>query len=406
MNHILKRLLTVVAALGLLAYVGYQGYQMMFSSIETETVYSYSVYKTVDAQGLVIRSETPVAGSAGDGYIYYSVSNGERVAKGGKIAEIYKSEADALATQQLLQLDESIDALEVINTQGVANRVNMDMINQQLTSEINDLAKMMHTPQMEGLTAIHAELLELLNKQQITTGKVADFSEQIAALKQERSDLASSHKGAQSAISSPVAGYFVSQVDGYENTLSYDKVTEMTVSDIQTSLKNTPTADNSQYVGKVVGDYEWYLACVVSEEDAVRMQIGTSLTVLLPFATDETIPVEVVAANPDKEGSVAVIFKSSQMSEALSSVRAETVQIQIEHYQGLRVPKNALVFDENNDAGVYVQSGNTAVFRKVNILYSASDYSLCEASGDANGLKLYDDIIVEGKGLYDGKIIQ
>lgn len=406
MNHILKRLLTIVAALGLLAYVGYQGYQMLFSSIETETVYSYSVYKTVDAQGLVIRSETPVAGNTGDGYVYYSLTNGERVAKGGKIAEIYRNEEDALATQQLLQLDKSIEALEVIDAQGEANRVNLDMINQQLTSRINDLAGMMHTPRMEGLTDIHAALLELMNKQQITTGKVDGFAEQIAALKQERSELASSHKGARSSVASPVAGYFVSQVDGYENTLPYDKATELTVSDIRTALTDKPAADNGRYLGKVVGDYEWYLACVVTEEEAVRMQIGASLSVLLPFATDETIPVEVVAANADKQGSVAVIFKGSQMSEALSSVRAETVQIQIEHYEGLRVSKNALVFDENNEAGVYIRSGNTAAFRKVKILYSASDYSLCEASNESGSLKLYDDIIVKGKGLYDGKIIQ
>ncbi len=406
MNQIVKRILSVLAAVALLTYVGYQAFQMFFSSVETETVYSHSVYKTVGAQGLVIRSETPVAGSAKDGYLYYSVSNGERVAQDGKIADIYKNEGDALATQQLLQLDKSIAELEVINSQGVANRVNLDIINQQLTSEIHELANLMHSSRLEGLTSIHEELLMLLNKQQITTGKVADFSQQIAALKKERESLAAAHKGPQDSISSPVAGYFVSQVDGYETTLTYDKVTEMTVSGIQSAINNPPKADNNQYVGKVVGDYEWYLACVVSEQDAVRMQIGTSLTVLLPFATDESIPVEVVASNPDKKGKVAIIFKSTQMSEALSSVRAETVQIQIEHFQGLRVPKKALVFDENNQAGVYIRSGNTAAFRKVKILYSAADYSICEETGDAKGLKLYDDIIVEGKGMYDGKIIQ
>ena len=76
MNNVLKRLATVVAALALLVYVGYQAYQMLFSSIQTETVYAYSEYKTVDTQGLVIRSETPVTASKTSGYVYYSVTNG------------------------------------------------------------------------------------------------------------------------------------------------------------------------------------------------------------------------------------------------------------------------------------------------------------------------------------------
>ena len=406
MNPILKRILTIVGALALLVYVGYQASQMLFSSVKTETVYSHSVYKTVESEGLVIRRETPVAGRVDDGYVYYSVSNGERVAKDGKIADVYNNEADALATQQLLQLDEQIAALETIDAQGIANRVNLDVINQQVSSKINSLSAAMHASRVEGLTDTHTQLLELLNKQQITTGKVESFADRLAALRDERSKLASSHKGAKNAIASPVAGYFVSQVDGYESLLSYDDVTKLQVGDIQNHLTNKPTVNANEYLGKVVGDYEWYLACVVSEADAVRMQIGTELTVLLPFATDETIEVEVVAANADKNGSVAVIFKSSQMSEALSSLRHESVQIQIEQYTGLRIPKSALVFNDKNETGVFVRSGNTAAFRKVEIIYSGADYSICAETQDGTGLKLYDDIIVEGKGLYDGKIIQ
>lgn len=406
MNSVLKRVATIAAALALLVYVGYQGYQMLFSTIETETVYSYGVYRTVDAQGLVIRSETPVTASQTDGYVYYSVANGERVAKGGKIAEVYKSEEDAWAYQQLLRLDEEIADLENIESQGSAGRVNLDMIGSQISSEMNQLVKAVHSPQMEDLQDNHSELLSLLNKQQITTGKAENFSQRIAALKKERSTLASAHSGAQSAIASPVAGYFVSEVDGYEETLPYEEAASMTVEDIQSALTSKPSVDSSRYLGKVVGDYEWYMACVVSESDAVNLQIGTQLTVLLPFVSDESVPMEVVAANQDKNGSVAIILQCDRMSEVLSSVRTETVQLQIERYEGLRVPKSALVFDENNEAGVYVRVGNTAAFRKVNILYSASDYSICEESDESGSLKLYDDIIVGGKGLYDGKIIQ
>ena len=406
MNNVLKRLATVVAALALLVYVGYQAYQMLFSSIQTETVYAYSEYKTVDTQGLVIRSETPVTASKTSGYVYYSVTNGERVAKGGKIASVYKNEEDALAYRQLQQLDAEIADLKTINTQGTANRVNLELINKQMSYQMSELVQAAHAPRTGDLRDAHTELLSLMNKQQITTGKVSGFSDYISSLQKQRNSLSSSHAGAQSAITSPVAGYFVSEVDGYEQTLDYTKATTMQVADIQKALAEKPKVDSSQYLGKVVGDYEWHMTCVVPESDAVHLRNGTSLTVLMPFVSDEAIPMEVVATNSDKKGSVAVIFKCAQMSEVLSSVRSETVQIQIERYEGLRVPKNALVFDKNNEAGVYVRVGNTATFRKVEILYSAAEYSICKSSSESGSLKLYDDIIVGGKGLYDGKIIR
>ena len=41
MNNVLKRLLTIMAALVLLVYVGYQGYQTLFSSTQTMTMQHY-----------------------------------------------------------------------------------------------------------------------------------------------------------------------------------------------------------------------------------------------------------------------------------------------------------------------------------------------------------------------------
>ena len=71
MNAFVKRQLTVLGALFLLVYVGYQGYQVLYSPIRTETVYSQSMYETVDTRGFTVRNETPITGSA-SGYLFYS----------------------------------------------------------------------------------------------------------------------------------------------------------------------------------------------------------------------------------------------------------------------------------------------------------------------------------------------
>ena len=404
MNSFVKRLLTVLGALFLLIYVGYQGYQVLYSPIRTETVYSQSMYETVDTRGFTVRNETPVTQSA-TGYLFYSVENGGRVAKNGVIAHMYPSEADALAQQQLAALDEEIALLKSIQEQGKENRVNLDLIEKQLTQSVSSLVSKAHSASLDGLTALRSELLSLFNKQQIITGKVQNFDERLAQLTAQRGTLAGSFKAATGQVKSPVAGYFVGGLDGYENTLDFNKVETFTTEDVANALNAQPAAVPGGAVGKIVGDYEWYIVCNVPAT-YVSSFGRASLTVRLPFVSDEEIPVKVAACNRDRNGQMAVVFRCENMSKELSSLRREDVQIQLVKHTGLRVPKEAIVTNEAFETGVYIRVGNTVVFRKIEQEYNADPtYSLCSLVDKEGYLKLYDDVILGGKGLYDGKII-
>ena len=58
-------------------------------------------------------------------------------------------------------------------------------------------------------------------------------------------------------------------------------------------------------------------------------------------------------------------------------------------------------------AGVYIRSGNVVAFRKIEQEYSEpADYVICKETDESGWLHLYDDVIVGGRGLYDGKIIR
>ena len=96
MSTFSKRLVAVLVALVLLSYVGYQCFTVFYSAVELETVTSQTVYDTLDVQGVAIRSEQVLTQNV-DGYVYYTVTNGDRVAKDGMIAAVYSSEADARA---------------------------------------------------------------------------------------------------------------------------------------------------------------------------------------------------------------------------------------------------------------------------------------------------------------------
>ena len=85
--------------------------------------------------------------------------------------------------------------------------------------------------------------------------------------------------------------------------------------------------------------------------------------------------------------------------------RTANVKISFRNYKGLRISQKALrILD--GEKGVYVKSGYSVKFKKVDILYTGLDYYLCQIQyGSSDQLSLFDEVIVEGTDLYDGKPI-
>ena len=408
MDAFMRRLITVIFALVLCVYVGYQIYQTTYTDVEVTNAVSHTVYDTIEAEAFIVRDETVIHANSG-GYVYYTLENGDRISKNGKIAQVYSDEFDALTHQKIEQLNDQIETLQAIEAQGMYDRTNLDVINDQLAAEIKSLILSTHKRNYEGLENKRFDLFQLLCKRQLTTGKMTSLADSIAALKAKRQELMATSTGAVATIKSPVAGYFISKTDGLEQIVSYDNVLSATPKEVEQALK-TPSNESAytDSVGKVAGDYQWYLLCLLDREETAGIGVGKKMSVKLPFVSTEPIPVTVVAVNKDRDGRAAVVLQCVNMSKELSDIRHESLQIHLHSYTGLYVQDSALQFKEKNEPGVFVRIGNTCVFRRVEVLYHSESgkYSLCAQKDESGYLKLYDDYITKGKGLYDGKIIR
>lgn len=77
-------------------------------------------------------------------------------------------------------------------------------------------------------------------------------------------------------------------------------------------------------------------------------------------------------------------------------LRKNPVKLIFNTYTGYQV-NNKAVREINGQKGVYVLNGNIVKFKKINIVYSDSEYSICSVpDGESGYLKQYDEIIVEG----------
>lgn len=407
MNQTAKRLLLIVLSLVLIAYVGVQGYLIFSASLDTITANKEIAYDTINTTGVVYRSESIIRQPT-DGYVFYTVQNGNRVPKNGSIAHVYPSVDDALAQQELDLLDAKIETLTSINAQGTSNRAGLNSINQQINATWLDISRVAQQSSYGQISALHSKLLMLLNKKQLTIGKEENFDARLADLKAERDALAASFQKSTATVSSPVAGYFVGSADGFESLLTTEGVESLSVSAVQKALTMEGSVDTTDFVGKIVGDYEWYLACVLPLNSTVALKKGVVLEVRMPFVQNEPLKMTVAALNKSTEDEVAVVLQCTQMSAALSTVRREQVEIRLTQYEGIVVPDEAIHFNESQAAGVYIQDGNILRFKRIQVLFhnETERYSVCEIKTDKAYVQLYDRMVIEGEELYDGKLVR
>lgn len=403
-NKAIRTLFTLLIVVVMVFYVGYQTYRSVFSGIETEMAVTHSVYEAIGAEGIVFRAEK-VIDSVSNGYPYFTVENGTRVARNSVIASVYDSMDSGRIEQEIATIDEQIKAFKIIQADAGSGRLTLNVIDKQLNEAIYDMIYKSDDGSFENAYDSHFSILSLMSKKQLVTGKTVDLSERIRVLEDRKNTLRQQYKKPISTIKAPVSGYFADRTDGYETLLTTDKLTDLTVKQVSDYLSmSAPVSPPSS--GKIVSGYEWYIACVVPDSYYNTLGVGNSLSLQMSFVLDESIPVTVYACNKDNQGNLAVVFRCEYMSKELSTIRKEPIQIQLVKHTGLKVPKRAVVINDEQQAGVYVRSGNLVAFRKIEQQFSeAADYIICKPIDESGYLKLYDDIIVGGRDLYDGKII-
>lgn len=432
-----KKIQSIAAALLtflLLVYVGYQIYLSNHKGIRTETAMYGSVSDTVQAQGFAIRSESVITDSF-SGVLSYRVADGARVSRGGVIADIFASENDAAVRNRVDRLEREIASLQALSAPTGFFISNPSMISTQIYSAMGEIFSEVRNNNFSEISDLKENLQTVLNRKQLIIGEenTEDFQQRIAELQSERDALAASVGYSINTIISPAAGYFISSTDGFENVVDVSKIAEITPERVRDLLGRERGTGLGSSVGKICSDFSWYLVCVFSDNDMLRFEDITEVNLDIPFASTETIPATIIAKNRDSQtGDTAVVFECSYMDSDIASVRNEPVQINVQTYSGVLVNEKALRFcdvpyteyDEEgnptekvqkNVKGVYVQSGRQLEFVQIFTEKTVNGYAICKtelsaAERDAlvtdSTIQLYDNVVIEGTDLYDGKPVQ
>jgi len=395
---LLKYTVIVIAAFFLIS----QLISALYLPIKTETVDYYTATDGFKITGYTIRKETLVKTNE-EGVLHFVTADGTRVAKKGVIANIYNSSSASVTVSKIDELKAQIADIADILSSNDIEAANLDIINSRIANKLEEMIFSGAGGNYGEMDVKAEELLSATNRRQAALGSTTGLSQRLSALKSELGELTNSLPSVKGKIRAKESGYFVSKTDGYEGVFTTENLDLITPKYIQSAK---PENQKGNVIGKIVSDYEWYIAAVVSVDDSLKYKEGQKLKLLTSVEQSPSLPVTVKKINiSENDDKAVIIFSCNDMSSALASLRSAAMTVVNKEYSGLKVPQKALrVVDSVR--GVYVQNGMQVNFVPIEIIYSNDDYMICKKdSENSNYLKLYDKVVVKGKNLYDGKII-
>ncbi len=404
--------ISIVVSVIVVVYLGYHFIQGFGNDITTEYAVKITEDNTTEFDAYILRNETLIYSST-EGGVGYTYSDGTKVRRGTEIASIYAgaSELHNSARDEIIALDKKLSLLEESsNIEGMAAS-DMSTLDSKIYEYYMTIRNSAEQENYANLPKRRDELLTLLNKRQLITGKVASFDTVIEEIQQERDELTASLNAISEAVTSPATGFFYSSVDGYEDIFSADAISEMTIDDFHEMINSEPRDYPSTAIGKIATDFVWYIAVETTRDELRYYDEGYDYTVNFPYNNDMRLTMNlsrIIA--PDVGNQVLLIFSCHDAPEDFTFKRMQTVEIVRSSHTGYRVPISA-VRQLDGKMGVYVLVGGVVDFRYINVILECDGYYLVAERDTENDpeyytkLGLYDQVITSGKDLYVGKMI-
>lgn len=421
----------VFVACTLVLYIAQSFYFDKTEITETEYVFNYVQKDIIEVNGFAVRDEFAEENGKNKLILYRDrskvyvpvISDSSGVAVKDTIAVAFDSAEQADAYTDIAELTKRKNELTDLKNLVNLNKTSLTYLNSRIYKNVQDYVKSVSDGDISTAHDVADLFSTSVMSKQVSLGHSYDFSGLISDC-EENISLLEATIGNKEYITSPCAGYFVSTVDGFEESVSYSKVIsgDIEPNSVSDLYEKKPIKTDDAY-GKIISQHIWYMLTDIPIEKAAQIKEGKIVYVDFPERGISEIPMSVFDISDVKNGIITVTLRCKYLNEELATLRKEKVVITVSEYNGFKISNSALIKNTEGIDGVYVLSGNIAQFTPISILYYGDDYVVAENYiayiTDENGnkiydeeknssyrkLKAYDSIIVKGTNIEDGKVV-
>ena len=381
--------------------------------LETMIVRTGTEEERISAEGYLFREQTVITAQTA-GYLYCVRDEEQRVKIGETVAYIYKNEINSTAMSELKAIEKDIAKLESGSQKKDIYSNDTARIEQSIAEELSRIPAMGYRCRLDEIDAIKDEVNGLIEDRRIITGEAQpkDNSQELEILKQKKVALEAEYNIERTLVYAPTTGAFTARVDGFEEMLDpklLQGITPGYINTLNEKLAKTETethVESGWPVGKIVNNFTWSVAAVVPADMAEDMNVGDRIDIRFPDIDVRTIEGTVSKISAEEAGNVVVVVESNKYIDKIYSTSKVKVELIKHHHEGYKIPSKSIRIIDGR-AGVYVIRNDRARFMPVEIIYNSKEWVIAAEQADENAsIKLYDELIISGKDLYDNKVVR
>ncbi len=334
-----KRIVICISVIILiLIYFIYAIVMLVKEPTNTFVIENGKISEEETAVGYVIRDETVVQGNNYKNGLIQIKAEGEKVAKGESIFRYYSNNEESLV-RKIEELD--IEIQDAMEKETDLYSGDIKLLEEQIEQKIEELTK---TNNIKKISELKKDINSQITKKAKIAGDLSPAGSYIRKLIEERTSYENKLNSGAEYITAQNSGVVSYRVDGLENVLTPNNFSELNSEFLENlKLKTGEVVASSEENGKIINNFECYIATSLKSENAMACKEGDNVKIRLSTSQEIVAKIEQII---DEGETKLIIFKITTGVEALTSYRKISFDIIWWNYTGLKVP-NKSILEEN-----------------------------------------------------------
>lgn len=390
---------TILAIL-ILVYIMHAVINLINNPTETFIIRNGQVSKEETEIGYIIRDETIVKGENYKNGMEPIIDEGQKTAKNEAIFRYYSNGEEELK-KKIADLDVKIEEKMKENNQELFS-TDTKLIDKKINDILQSINKINSVQSMqENKRALN----NYITKKAQIAGELSPKGSYLKELVNQRNEYEKELNSNSEYIYAPKSGIMSYRIDGLEDTLTTNDLSKYNKVFLEKlSLKTGQIISTSTEQGKIVNNFECYIACTSKTKEAKNAKIGDKVKLTLPNSREVDAKVNTIINEGNDE--VTVIFEFDECIADLLSYRKISFDIVWWETEGFKVPNSAIINENNLNYVIRTKNGYlTKVLVKLgkqtenySIVknYSSSEIKELNISKNAKTtITLYDEILLK-----------
>ncbi len=263
------KIIIMIIVLAFLIVIVQKGVELLQNIAQICVVEQGSLKFEESAEGYILRDEIVLQGENYKNGMVQLVSEGQRIAKNSPAFRYYSNGEEEIL-RKIANLDDEINA-EIESSGLMIWSTDITNLENQIEKVVDSIYDLNNLEEIQDKLAL---LDTYVSKKTKITGNLSPADSHVKSLIEQRNSLESSLSNSSETMTSPISGMISYRVDGLEEILGVKDFSYLSTELLKSlDTKSSSMIATSTEKGKVVNNFECYIACPMNTEKASTAKV-------------------------------------------------------------------------------------------------------------------------------------